>query len=220
MKYKLIIFDLDGTLADTAPDVHFSMNILRSDLGLPPILLEEAKKAIGPGPELFVKHITSNDGNVNIPKTVKHFRRIYSQHLLDKTKLFPGILELIEYLHNNNFILIVVTNKPGRYSKQILAGLDISKYFKEILGPEDVKHQKPAPDSILKALDLAGVKANDALMVGDSEYDVRAALAAKIDVCAVEYGYSDKEKLIQFNPNYFITNPKELLPLIINNKIE
>lgn len=214
MKYKLIIFDLDGTLADTAPDVHFCINFIRAEMGLPPIFLDEAKMAIGPGPDLFVKHITSNDKNINISDTVKQFRQIYSQHLLDQTKLFPSILKLIEYLYDNKIILIVVTNKPGRYSKQILSGLNVSKYFKNILGPEEVKHQKPAPDPILKALDLAAVNSNEALMVGDTEYDIRAAKAANIDICAVGYGYSTEEHLKKFNPDYFIKNPDELLQIV------
>ena len=90
-KYRLIIFDLDGTLVDTAPDVQFSMNILRAELGLSPISLAETKKCIGPGPDLFVKHITSNKKNSNLKLVLKKFRQIYSQHLLEKRIFIPAI---------------------------------------------------------------------------------------------------------------------------------
>jgi len=213
-RYRLIIFDLDGTLADTAPDVHKSMNLLRAQYGLQPISLEEAKKAIGPGPDLFVRHLTPEQKNVDMGKVIKHFREIYAQHLLDTTRLFPGMAELLDELAQNGFQLLVVTNKPERFSRQILTGLGVANLFVEILGPEAVDRQKPAPDPILKAMHIAGTDARRTLMVGDTEYDIRAAKAAGVDVCAVGWGYTPVEQLRQYDPDYLIRSPEELLGVL------
>lgn len=213
-RYHLIIFDLDGTLVDTAPDVQFSMNILRAELGLSPISLAETKKCIGPGPELFVKYITSNKKNSNLKIILKKFRQIYSQHLLEKTSLFPGIKKTVQKLYQAGIKLVVVTNKPGSYARQILKGLEIDQYFLSIIGPEDVKNQKPAPDPIIKAMDITKTSPSETLMVGDTEYDIKAARAAQVDVWAVKYGYSSEQRLKQLSPNVLIEHSEDIFHLL------
>ena len=161
-----------------------------------------------------MKHITSNKKSGNLKKILAKFRQIYSQHLLEKTTLFPGIKKTVQKLYLSGFSLAVVTNKPGSYSRQILKGLEIDKYFLSIIGPEDVKNQKPAPDSIIKAMDLAKTSPSETLMVGDTEYDIKAARAAQVDVCAVKYGYTPESKLKQLSPNFLIENSEDIFHLV------
>ena len=213
-KYRLFIFDLDGTLADTVKDVHYSINQLRRELDLPPISLEEAKKSIGPGPDRFVKLLTPNPEQNNLKKLIKRFRQIYAVHLLDQTKLFTGMESVLKTLHDSGLAKIVVTNKPGKYSRKILDGLGVLHYFISVLGPEDVTQQKPAPEPILKALELAQVQPDEAIMIGDTIYDLQAAKAANVDVCAVGYGYTSGDKLNSLKPNHFIRKPKDIIKII------
>lgn len=213
-KYRLFIFDLDGTLADTAKDVHYSMNQLRRQMDLPPISVEEAKKSIGPGPDRFVKLLTPNPEKKNLKKLIKKFRQIYEAHLLDQTKLFTGMETVLKALHDSGLTNIVVTNKPGKYSRKILDGLGVLHYFISVLGPEDVTHQKPAPEPILKALELAQVQPDEAIMIGDTVYDLQSAKAANVDICAVAYGYTPADELNSLKPNYFVREPKDILKVI------
>ena len=213
-KYRAVIFDLDGTLADTAPDVHRSMNLLRRRHGLPPISVEEAKKSIGPGPDRFVRHLAPHAEPEKIRGIVREFREIYSQHLLDATRLFPGVRELLLELHAIGVLLAVVTNKPVRFSEAILQGLGVANLFGAVLGPEAVEHQKPAPDAILKAMELLHARRDETLMVGDTEYDIRAAKDAGVAVCAVAYGYSPPELLRSFQPDFLVERPGEILAIV------
>ncbi len=212
--YQLIIFDLDGTIADTVKDVQFSMNVLRTELDLPPLSLHDTKKCIGPGSGLFVKYITPD--KKNIKHNLKKFSQIYSQHLLEKTVLFPGIKTTIQRLYQAGRKLAVVTNEPGLESRFILKGLKIDHYFLTILGPEDVKNQKPARDSILMAIDMAGVNSTETWMVVDTEYDINAARAAHEYVCAVEYGYTSAKELKQLNPDFLVDNCEKIFFLVSN----
>ncbi len=133
---------------------------------------------------------------------------------MDQTKLFSGIESVLKTLHDSGITKIVVTNKPGKYSRKILDGLGVLDYFISVLGPEDVTKQKPAPEPVLKALGLARVKPDEAIMIGDTVYDMESAKAANVDVCAVAYGYTSAEELNSLKPNYFIREPKEILYLI------
>ena len=208
--YRLALFDLDGTLVDTAADVHYSMNVLRKELGIPYLSLEEAKELIGPGPDLFVKCLTDNHADINPKETIHRFREIYYQNVLNQTQLFGGISNLLQYLSNKDVTLMVVTNKPGKFARKILRGLGIDHQFSVILGPEDVDNRKPAPDIIFKAMQLADEKAENTIMIGDTEYDIHAAKAAGVDVCAAGFGYSPHSSLHDLNPTYFVNQPSDI----------
>lgn len=211
--YRLAIFDLDGTLADTAADVHLSMNLLRAELGMPRIEIKEAKKAIGPGPDLFVKCLTDGQPHLDVKTTLERFREIYYGNVLRTTQLFNGIPEVLQQLSSKSVSLAVVTNKPRKFTRRILQGLEVDHYFITILASEDVEKRKPAPDPILKAMELSGFDPGSTLMIGDTEYDVRAAQAAGVDVCAVGFGYSPREKLSSLRPTFFVERPEEILNL-------
>lgn len=217
MKYKTIIFDLDGTLLDTAPDVLVCANLARAEIGLPAITLAEAKKAIGPGPDNFAKYTIGDPDPKLAEKFLKIFRSHYSQHLLDNTRPFPGIPELLQQL--DGFALMVATNKPRVYSTQILGANGLLPFFRAVIGPEDVAHNKPYPDMMYKALELTTDRPESAIMIGDTDNDMKSARAAAIDFCAVSWGYAPIEILAQDRPEYIIHQPDELLPIIANHSL-
>ena len=94
--------------------------------------------------------------------------------------------------------------------------MEIDQYFLSILGPEDVKNQKPAPDPIIKAMNVAKTSASETLMVGDTEYDIKAARAAQVDICAVKYGYTSEDRLKQLSPNFLIEHSEDIFFLVYN----
>ena len=211
--YELVLFDLDGTLADTAADVHNSMNLLRKEMGMPAISIAQAKKSIGPGPDLFVRCLTDYREELDLREMIRRFREIYFNNLLNTTQLFSGIHEVLKELFDRDISLMVVTNKPGRFARRIVEELDVAPYFDEVISADDVKRRKPAPEPIIKAMELAGISPDKTLMVGDTEYDIRSANNAGVDVCAAGFGYSPEETLRDLKPTYFVDHPLEILSI-------
>jgi len=210
--FDTIIFDLDGTLADTAEDVRYCANITLREMGLSEINLEQAKRAIGPGPDNFARITLPLDRQDLYPEFIQRFRAYYAQHYLRQTRLFPGVPELLERLNGHK--LVVATNKPLGFSRQILTGLGILQRFQLVIGPEEVTQLKPHPEMIEKAIERVGGTKEKTLMVGDTDNDVRSAKAAGVKICAVTYGYSPAEVLRQEKPDYMIDHPRQLLSIL------
>ncbi|HOT96004.1 MAG TPA: HAD-IA family hydrolase [bacterium] len=209
---QAILFDLDGTLVDTAPDVHRAINYARGQLGLPPLPLEEALKAIGPGADRFAATVLGEKQAHLLEPYLEIFRPYYLRICAERSRPFPGIVALLESLRA--YRLAVVTNKRLVQSRALLRAIDLDKYFKLLVGPELVHHIKPAPDMILHALDHFGIDPDQALMVGDTDNDLLAAQAAGVACCGVGWGYADSDFLKSLRPDHFIETPEELLPVL------
>lgn len=214
--YDLIIFDFDGTLLDTAPDVHSCVNETLHAMNLPQITLEHSRKAIGPGPDNFAKVVLGNDGHHRLDEFIVIFRPIYYDRCMDKTCPFPGINETLQILSSVN--LAVATNKPLKFTQKILDGFNLSHFFKYIAGPEMVERLKPYPDMILHVLEELKISPDRSLVVGDTDNDILAAHAAGVRSCAVGWGYAGAQSLKALNPNYFVDQPSEISEIVQNNK--
>ena len=211
-KFDLLIFDLDGTLLDTAPDVLTCANIALAEMGLPQLTLEQIKKAIGPGPDNFVR-ITLGESNLHRREEFYTiFRSCYIEKCADKTRLFPGVRELLDQLPPLK--LSVATNKPLVYSEKILRHLNLSDSFDLVVGPELVKHVKPHPGMVEYALKHFRIDPSRALMIGDTDNDILSAQAAHVRTCAVGWGYSDINDLKKLAPDYIVNEPGELLDIL------
>jgi phosphoglycolate phosphatase len=210
--FNTIIFDLDGTLLDTARDVQKCSNIVLKQMGLRTLSLEDAKLSIGPGADNFAK-VTLGENNVHrFKEFIRKYRDIYQHECLEYTKPFPGVLELLERLHDKH--LLVATNKPTIYSNHILSELRILEYFDMVIGPGDVERPKPYPDMIELGIRRSAGAAESTVMVGDTDNDILAAQAAGVEVCAVAWGYGPLEILHKFNPNYIVNNANELYKVL------
>jgi len=207
-----ILFDLDGTLVDTAPDVHIAINYARAELGLPPLSLEQALKAIGPGADRFAFTVLGEAHAHLLDDYLEIFRPYYLKICAERSRPFPGMVALLEALAG--YRLAVVTNKRLVQSRALLGAIDLEKYFDLLVGPELVRHIKPAPDMILHALDHFKITPDQALMVGDTDNDLLAAQAASVACCAVGWGYADSNFLKSLHPDHFIEKPDELLSLL------
>ena len=207
-----VIFDLDGTLADTAVDVQNGVNHALDEMGYSPLPINQVMQAIGPGKEEFVKIIFPEEDNPDMKSFLEIFRQNYWDHCLDQTKLFPGIYEVIKEINGRK--LAVASNKPKKYTEKILDGLGIKSFFNRVVGPEDVKRPKPYPDMILKVLELIGSSHQNTLFVGDTDKDMRAGKDAGVKLCGVRYGYGSSEDIVRLNPDYMIDCPEELLAIL------
>ena len=209
---QAILSDLDGTLVHTAPGVHRAINYARGELGLPPLSLAQALKAIGPGSDRFAQTVLGDEHAHLLEGYLEIFRPYYLQICAENSRPFPGIVELLEALRS--YRLAVVTNKRLVQSQALLETIDLMDYFDLLVGPELVDHIKPAPDMIHYALDQLGLAPDQALMVGDTDNDLLAARAAGVTNCAVTWGYSDTDFIRSLAPDHLIDKPDELLPIL------
>lgn len=212
---KAIIFDLDGTLVDSARDLQDATNILLAEEGLQPISLDEVKSMIGDGvAKLVERAIAATGGDLaRLPALVGRFLKIYEANASRYTEAYPGVPDTLEGLKRLGLPLAVVTNKPYAATIDILEVLGLRAFFGAVVGGDTLPERKPHPAPILMALDRLGVSPEEALMVGDNYHDVQAAHAAGVRAFAVTYGYSHgphaelgAERLIDAMP--------ELLPIV------
>lgn len=191
---RAILFDLDGTLIDSAPDIAASVNELLARRHLPALSLEQVRSMIGNGIKKLVERAFAASGapltKAKLEDANGEMTAIYRKHLTKLTVLLPGVQEAIAQLHVAGFALGVVTNKPQVATREILLHFGLTDRLGVIVGGDAVSHMKPAPDALLLALERLGVDPAMALMVGDSVTDFEAARAAGVPVALVRGGYS------------------------------
>ncbi|TIT24072.1 MAG: phosphoglycolate phosphatase [Mesorhizobium sp.] len=191
---KAILFDLDGTLVDSAPDIAAAVNELLAARDLPPLRLDQVKSMIGGGIRKLVERAFAASGTPLLGSALDEANRvmapIYRRHLTGRTRLMPGVREVLTHLHLSGIAMAVVTNKPQLAAREILLHFRLTEYLGAIIGGDAVTYLKPAPDALLLALDQLQVEPRDTLMVGDSSADVAAARAAGMAVILLRGGYS------------------------------
>lgn len=192
---KLLIFDLDGTLADTGRDIADALNYSLSPYGVPEYSVKETKAMVGSGISSLLHSLVPPDDNSPDAKGVvlSRFFEFYSEHLMDTTYAYPQVRETLAQL--GEYTKVVLTNKRTAYSGEIIEKLGISPYFDLIWGSDSVREKKPSPIPILDFLDHYSVSKEDAVIIGDSNFDVQAGKAAGINVVAVTYGFRPREYL-------------------------
>lgn len=204
----LLLCDLDGTLVDTAHDIWRSTNVVRRALGLPPLALRTVRGHIGRGGRGFVGEVLPLALRHRYDEAVGTFWAHYRFHLLDRSRLYPGVVETLRRFRRTP--KAIVTNKALGLALPILRGLGIARYFRVVLGGDSVALAKPAPDPIWKLLEDFQVPAEGALIVGDSEVDIRAGRAAGIHTCGVTYGYGRVADLRAARPDLLLHRLSDL----------
>jgi phosphoglycolate phosphatase len=190
-----IVFDLDGTLIDTAPDLVDTLNIILAREGLVPVPFETARNMIGGGARILIERGLQADGRPGIAGEVDRlysdFVSHYSEHLADRSQPFPGAIAAIEQLAARGCRFAICTNKLEWLSVRLLEALGISGHFAAICGQDTFGVQKPDPGILLQTIRKAGGSTGRAVMVGDSINDIEVARAAKVPVIAVDFGYTE-----------------------------
>lgn len=192
--FEAVVFDLDGTLVDSASDLLAALNLLLGEKGLRAITLDEIKLMIGDGALKLVERALAATGGeaAEAPAAVVRFVKLYSGNAVESTRMYPGVAETLLALHTAGTPMALVTNKPYAATMAILAALDLGRMFGAVVGGDTIPQRKPHPGPILHALEALGVAPARAVMVGDNYHDIEAGHAAGCKAVAVTYGYSHR----------------------------
>lgn len=208
----LIIYDLDGTLIDSREDIAQASNKMLMELGLKKKSADEIAECVGRGVQNLVLGLLGKDHEDKFEKALKLVKKHYGNHLLDHTKLYPGVQETLEHFKGKK--QVVITNKPEGFSVKILEGLKIAHYFERIIGGDTARTKKPSPESIFKILDELKISADRAIIVGDSAIDIETGKNAKVAVCAVIYGFGRLDEIQNAKPDFTIKQFNELMRIV------
>ncbi len=204
----LLIFDLDGTLADTRADLTAAVNHALQRLGLPPLPMEQVCRYVGDGVETLLSRALGPDRQQLLESGVRFFREYYGDHLLDQTRLYPGVRETLEHFRGKQ--KAIVTNKPLGFTVRILEGLAIDGHFEMVLGGDSTLKRKPHPEPALRVLSATGVESRRAAMVGDSPGDIEMAKQAGMYSVGVTYGLRSLADLQAAGPDLLLDNFNKL----------
>lgn len=215
---QLIIFDFDGTLIDSAPDLTDSINYMLEKLGKKTFPLNIVRTWVGNGASTLVKRALSGSVTVNencfdkrlFEKALEYFFEYYSQNLAKNTLLYENVEQTLLSLFNKGYTLAVATNKPFEYIKPILDRFDLTKYFEMYVGANSVEKKKPDPMMLFKVCEDLKISVENSIMVGDSKNDVIAAKNANMDSIAVTYGYNYNEDISIYEPTLVFDNFKQI----------
>jgi phosphoglycolate phosphatase len=210
IKARAFLFDLDGTLIDSVADLTEAANAVRRFVKLKELDQAAVSAMVGEGLEKLIERLSEQKFANRQAQLVKYFKDFYSDHCLDKTLLYPGVLNFLEKLANQGIKMAVVTNKPEKISKQIIKGLNIDKYFGCILGGNSLPQKKPAPEPLWEACRRLGVLSGQTIMVGDSSVDIIAAKRAGIFSVGISKGLGNQQDLFNASPDLIISNFSDL----------
>ena len=205
---RVLIFDLDGTLIDSKLDLAHSVNAMLEHIGRAPLLHETIFSYVGNGAPLLVRRALGEAAtDAEADKGLAYFLSYYRQHMLDNTVTYPGVREGLELLASHP--MAILTNKPVRFSQAIIDGLGLAPYFRFIYGGNSFEKKKPDPIGVTALLRDLNAAAHEAMMVGDSDVDVRTARNAGIWACGVSYGLGT-ESLRVHPPDVMLDSLAEL----------
>ncbi len=190
---KLLIFDLDGTLADTGRDITDALNFALAPFGVRTYSIDETKAMVGSGiSKLLASLLPVNDEGTSRLVTDR-FISYYSEHVVDYTAAYPHVKETLAQL--DSYKKAVVSNKREALSKEVLRGIGILHHFDIVWGSDSVREMKPSPVPILDLMNMFHVLPEEAAIIGDSNYDIEAGKSAGIKTIAVTYGFRSRDVL-------------------------
>ncbi len=191
----LAVFDLDGTLADTAHDLVATLNAILDQEGMPALPLDQARDLIGAGGRVLLQRGFEAAGLELAPSRLDHlyprFLVHYGDNICNETRLFPGVEAALDRLADDGFALAICTNKIEAHSVALLRALGVAQRFAAICGRDTFAYFKPDPRHLTLTIERCGGDPRRAVMVGDSRSDIAAAKAAAIPVVAVTFGYTE-----------------------------
>lgn len=219
MSAPTIVFDLDGTLVDTAPDLVDTLNFILAREGLPAVPFAAARNMIGGGARVLIERGLKADGRLGdaaeIERLYTDFVAHYGEHLADHSLPFPGVVGAIESLAARGCRFAVCTNKLEGLSVRLLDALGLSRHFAAVCGQDTFGLQKPDPEILLATIRQAGGNAARSVMIGDSHNDIEVARAANIPVVAVDFGYTETPVSV-LGPDLIISHFDELPAAVWN----
>lgn len=206
MKIRLIIFDLDGTLADTSIDITNALNYAVEPYNFKKMTVEKTISMVGGGLTKLVEKLLGDDMADLKPEVLRRFLEYYSEHLTVFTVPYPEVAAVLAEL--GSFKKAVISNKRENLSRRLLEDLGLARHFDIIMGSDSVDEKKPSPKPILHVLETLSVGPDEAVIVGDSPYDIEAGKAAGIITIGATYGFRDRSFLAE--ADYLINSFEEI----------
>ena len=208
--FRAVLFDFDGTLADSYPAITASVNHVRARHGLPPLDEREVRRHVGRGLPYLLEQTVPG---VDQPRDQDCYREHHPSVMLTGTRLLPHAAEALQVIHRSGRRIGVCSNKPRAFTKELLEYLEIGPFVDAAFGPEDVPRPKPAPDMLRHALTWLRVAAAEALYVGDMVVDIETALAAGVTVWVVPTGSDERRTLETAGPERILDSLADLVRL-------
>jgi phosphoglycolate phosphatase len=212
----LVLFDLDGTLVDTAPDIARALGAALAEIGLPPLPLDTVKQMVGDGARELIRRALAGApaDPAREEAAFGRFLASYRENVCVASQLYPGVVEGLAALRSDGAALAVVTNKPGDLARALLAALGIAASFEAVIGDGDGFPRKPDPAAALSVLAKVGASPERAVMVGDGLPDMRLARALGATAVAATWGYVSAAALADEAPAFLAGSFQEAISLI------
>ncbi|MFJ9990517.1 phosphoglycolate phosphatase [Pseudomonas putida] len=214
---RLVMFDLDGTLIDSVPDLAAAVDRMLLELGRPPAGLDAVRQWVGNGAEVLVRRALAGgiehdtvDAQL-AERALALFMEAYGEsHEL--TVVYPGVRDTLRWLRKQGVEMALITNKPERFVGPLLDQMKIGRYFRWIIGGDTLPQKKPDPAALLFVMKMAGIAPEQSLFVGDSRSDVQAARAAGVKSVGLTYGYNHGRPIDEESPSLVLDDLRLLLP--------
>lgn len=214
--YKAVVFDLDGTLLDTLTDLTAADNYMLSALGFPPVTKEQVRSYMGNGIKQLIRlSVPDGENNPRFNEAYSLYLKRYIPHADDTTKPYEGIIPLLKALKESGVKTAVVSNK-NHIATEALCKKHFGDLLDAAIGENEAAgvRKKPFPDTVFKALDELGVKAEEAVYVGDTEVDIATAKNSGLKCACVSWGFRDKDVLIKAGAEKIADRADELLKIL------
>jgi phosphoglycolate phosphatase len=223
MMFPLILFDLDGTLVDSAPDIAAALNAALAEAGHPTVPAPIVVGYVGDGATKLVERAIAPEererpGRDEVPDLVERFRHHYAAHVCVRSRLYPDVAETLAQLAEAGVRMAVLTNKPGGLARALLRALALDRFFGDVVGDGDGFPRKPSPEAALHLLARAGVAPDRALVVGDGLADIRVGRAAGCPVAAATWGYTERDVLAAERPDFVLESAAEIVALVMRGR--
>lgn len=212
---KLVMFDLDGTLIDSVPELADATDQMLQQLGRAPAGMDKVRNWVGNGAPILVRRALADNYDHQAisaeqeAQALAIFMDAYAQ-VDSQTTLYPGAIECLAQLQNLGIKIAMVTNKPERFLPDLLAEINMAQYFDWVVGGDTFPQRKPDPTGLLWVMQQAGVSAEQSVFIGDSKNDVYAARAAQVACVGVSYGYNYGEPISAENPALVVDDLRDL----------
>ena len=218
---KVILFDLDGTLVDSAPDLALAVNHMLESFGRETFPHETIRSWVGNGAQTLVKRALSGSSVIDetidpvlFEKALAVFLDFYAQNLCVSTMPYPNVEATLRSLKSKDYRLVLVTNKPYDFIQPLLEGLELSDLFELCLGGDSLAKRKPDPMPLLHVCESLDICVTKCVMIGDSKNDILAANAAKMQSIGVSYGYNYGEDISIYEPDSVVHDFDEIMGLL------
>jgi len=218
-KPAMVLIDVDGTLVDSVPDLAYCVDEMMMQLGRPAYGEDMVRNWVGNGVERLTRRalIGQLDGEPDdelFEKAYPVFLDLYDKNVCERSCLYDGVREALDFLKTSNIKIGCVTNKNAQFTLPILEKLGVKDYFEIIICGDTLAKKKPDPLPLLHAAEQLGVKPEESLMLGDSMSDVKAARAAGFDIVCMSYGYNHGEDIRDYNPDAVVDSMNEIQAVV------